>query len=280
MTKFNVNTKIVIIITIGFLVIGNVAISTNIIDLKDLSEKKTDEFQTGCSETIQCSMNEPKGRIDQEKNLNYAIQTSSTIIEDSDEFLEGSLVNLTLDENAHLSLDKIVGVDDWKIMTSSGPSARAYSAMTYDSTIGKIILFGGIYGGTQIYDDTWVYDLISNTWTQMNPSTKPPARCYHSMAFDSSSGKVILFGGRGGPTLYLSDTWVYDLNSNSWTQMTPSTHPSGRAGYSMVYDITSNKVILFGGSRDYTYYADTWAYDHNSSQWTNLKPQNNPAATG
>jgi len=41
----------------------------------------------------------------------------------------------------------------------------------------KALLFGGKVSGSA-NDETWVYDLSDNTWTQKNPSTKPSVRYY------------------------------------------------------------------------------------------------------
>jgi len=37
----------------------------------------------------------------------------------------------------------------------------------------------------------------STTWTQLTPSTSPPARQDASMAYDSTTGNMVLFGGAG-----------------------------------------------------------------------------------
>ncbi len=40
--------------------------------------------------------------------------------------------------------------------------------MVYDSTAHKVVLFGGRDIGAED-DDTWTYDLATNTWTNVNP---------------------------------------------------------------------------------------------------------------
>src|SRR5437879_13787137 len=103
----------------------------------------------------------------------------------------------------------------------------------------------------------------------MNPATKPSARWGHSLAYDSQSDRVILFGGA---TPVIDDTWAYDFNTNTWTNMNPGTKPSARLGHSIAYDSQSDRVILFGGADSGGSIDDTWAYDLNTNPWTNMTP--------
>ena len=68
------------------------------------------------------------------------------------------------------------------------------------------------------------------------------------MAYDAESDRVILFGGDSRPIqFHQGDTWAYDLDTNSWTDMNPATSPAERALPAMAYDPQSDRVILFGG---------------------------------
>ena len=155
--------------------------------------------------------------------------------------------------------------DTWTQMSpENAPSKRWYTSMVYDSTSKMTILFGG-YDGTSEFNDTWVYNLTTDTWTQMNPVNAPTERQLAPMVYDSNYHKVILFGGTSYP-ISLNDTWVYDPSTNVWFPMTPSPSPSARQGHTMVYDNTSDQVILFGGANGTLttafYFDDTWAYSY------------------
>src|SRR5437016_4651897 len=134
----------------------------------------------------------------------------------------------------------------WTNMTpASNPPARSYHAMAYDSQSDRVILFGGSgMGGSR--DDTWAYDFDTNTWMQMNPVSKPSPRYAHAIAYDAQSDRVILFGGQSGIS-FVNDTWAYDLNTDTWTNMIPSAAPSARVYTGVTYDSQSDRVILFGG---------------------------------
>ena len=111
--------------------------------------------------------------------------------------------------------------DTWeKMVASGGPPHRNYAAMVYDSEADRVILYGGLGK-----DDTWAYDYNTNTWTEMKPDTNPGKLARHSMAYNPVLDKTILFGGRyydSDPFIYMDETWVYDYNTNTWTNMTPN----------------------------------------------------------
>jgi N-acetylneuraminic acid mutarotase len=154
------------------------------------------------------------------------------------------------------------------------PSARSDGSMVYDPGTDRVILFGGTsdYAG---FNDTWAYDPVGNTWTELEPDgDSPSARGGHCMVFDPVTGKIILFGGWDGMSgLDLNDTWAYDPAANTWDELNPvGSRPPARSYHSMAYDPTSGKVILFGGGTLEDDYADTWAYDPVANTWTKLDP--------
>jgi N-acetylneuraminic acid mutarotase len=178
------------------------------------------------------------------------------------------------------------------IEPESAPSPRGYTAMVYDSESDRIIMFSGqkIPAGPQFYRDTWVFDMNTMSWNNMNPSVHPSARAYHTMTYDAESDRVILFGGGepGSMPSYkkiFNETWAYDYNSNTWTSMHPENPPSVRVYTDMSYDVESDRIILFGGGTssfgqeniDSSGSNETWIYDFNSDTWTNIDTKNNPS---
>jgi N-acetylneuraminic acid mutarotase len=115
----------------------------------------------------------------------------------------------------------------------------------------------------------------SNSWTNRNPATFPPARCYHGLTYDASAGKVILFGGYFGSG-NLNDTWAYDYATNAWSNRNPTNPPPVRACPALAYDASAGKVILFGGRVNNNSLNDTWAYDYGSNTWVNRSPATPP----
>lgn len=106
----------------------------------------------------------------------------------------------------------------------------------------------------------------SGFWQQPPLSSSPQARSLAAMAYDPSSGQVVLFGGNSSSGT-LADTWVW-TQSGGWQQQTGLTDsPEPRNSAAMAYDPGSGQLILFGGGcgdcgtgGTQVFYTDTWAW--------------------
>lgn len=169
------------------------------------------------------------------------------------------------------------------------PGPRAHHAMAYDSESARVILYGGNYGSYTIYDDTWAYDCGTNTWTQMGAAGSPTS-ARGPMAYDAESDRMILFAESFSLTFEATptETWAYDFNTDTWTNMAPAEAPPPSFDSRMAYDSESDRVILFGGidtsltqtqsiERGSQIFLDhTWAYDFNANKWTRMNPPVSP----
>ncbi len=112
-------------------------------------------------------------------------------------------------------------------------------------------------------------------WEQLTPATAPGARYFHTMAYDSRRGVVVLFGGAFDTSTVLGDTWEWD--GTNWTRRTPAISPSVRYATAMAYDSVRGVTVLFGGISNPTSPAplnDTWEW--NGSNWTQRTPAASP----
>ena len=159
------------------------------------------------------------------------------------------------------------------------PSARGYVSLAYDAESDLMVLFGGQTGpccdATSFSGKTWTYDVTTHVWSQRQPAVSPSARAGSPLAYDSESDRVVLFGGGNQTSLLLDDTWTYDANTDTWTEMAAGGPPK-HLGAQMAYDIESDRVILFGGADTNFLLDDTWAYDTNTDTWTEMKPATSP----
>ncbi|MEW5759209.1 MAG: kelch repeat-containing protein [Candidatus Thermoplasmatota archaeon] len=171
-----------------------------------------------------------------------------------------------------------IKVDSWANRNpATKPSARYSHAMATIFNDDKVLLFGGV-DANGYCDDTWIYDLSDNEWTNKNPATKPSARYSHAMAAIFNDDKVLLFGGVDANG-YCDDTWIYDLSDNEWMKKNPATTPSARIGHAMATIFNDDKVLLFGGcpANCYTIYLnDTWTYDLSDNKWMNKNATTKP----
>jgi hypothetical protein len=165
-----------------------------------------------------------------------------------------------------------------EVSISTPPPARERPGM---ATLGKqIVLFGGSNGGSAYLDDTWTFDVSGSSgtstwanWTRKSVSGPPPARDGASMV--ALGHQVVLFGGQGGGSAYLNDTWTFD--GTSWTQVSSANPPPGRYGASMA--VLDGEVALFGGFVSGGGPAgDTWTFDGTS--WTQVNVSSAPSPRG
>jgi hypothetical protein len=166
-------------------------------------------------------------------------------------------------------------ITEWyKMMPPNRPRARNHLAMASINGTDKVLLFGG-KNGTQSFNDTWIYDLSEDNWTNMKPIIHPNATDRHAMSTIYGTDKVLLFGGSS----YSTETWVYDLSENNWTIKYPvmQFYPSGRHSHDMAMVSGTDEIILFGGKKGSTLLRDVWIYDLSANYWDDVTPFPSPS---
>jgi len=95
------------------------------------------------------------------------------------------------------------------------------------------------------------------------------------LAYDSTRGYVMLFGGTLTQGSAGGDTWI--RKSGQWSQVRPKSSPPGRSGAVLVDDPEMHAVLLFGGkSASGQNLDDAWAW--NGDDWVQLFPAHKPPA--
>jgi hypothetical protein len=155
-----------------------------------------------------------------------------------------------------------------------GPPVRSHPALAYDLGRQRTLLFGG-WGQLNCLNDTWAWDGIR--WADLSPATQPSRRYRHAVAFDTGRSRLVSFGGDNcnevAPVLF-NDTWEFD--GVDWIERMPAglPAPSARANHALAFDSVRGRTVLFGGSSDAGYLADTWEWD--GSNWQQRAPANSP----
>lgn len=159
----------------------------------------------------------------------------------------------------------------WTLRSLPNSPPGMSSAMAYDLQRGRCVLFGGSssFFTVTVYQDTWEYD--GSTWWQRSPSTVPPARFAHAMAYDWSRGMTVMFGGHDSVG-HLGDTCEWD--GTNWTGGTILGGPTPRSDHAMSFDAGRGVTVLFGGRDLNGDLAETWEW--NGMSWTLCFPLNSP----
>ncbi len=153
-----------------------------------------------------------------------------------------------------------------KLSLTVHPSARGGAGLTYDTTAGYAVLFGGCgypsgFCGEALHD-TWKF--ASGTWRRFSFAAPSHEYGLVALANDPANGTVVLFGGADNSTV-LGSTWT--LDSTGWIRWMGSPSPSAMAGTALAYDPSAAKstggaVVLFGGVQPFvpTTFDQTWVF--------------------
>jgi hypothetical protein len=144
----------------------------------------------------------------------------------------------------------------WGVITPTGgaPPARTLAALAYDSDNDRLLLFGGRSVTGTTLADLWSFDLAASAWIELaDPGGGPPARQAHTLTYDPDTQSLVLVGGvTGNGDTLLSDTWHY-RGQTGWTQADPGTMQPAQAYHQVVYDGTTQSLILFSDGEVWRY---------------------------
>ena len=118
---------------------------------------------------------------------------------------------------------------------------------------------------------TWAYDAPTNQWTnRAPPSPVPPPTEGHTLTYDRTTQKTVLFGGAHVLELY-GDLWEYDSASNTWflaVQYTPNVTPNKRTDHAMAFGPHGGESLMIGGIEvSGAYQPETWTYTSAPRSW-------------
>jgi hypothetical protein len=149
----------------------------------------------------------------------------------------------------------------WAELTPTGtaPPRREEHSAVWDTPNGRMLVFGGFNGNTSTrVNDLWSFN--GTAWTQLNPTgSLPVARHGHSAVWDTTGGRMLVFGGFTSPSGRLNDLWSYD--GANWTELMPPNSPPVRTAHTAVWDSTNARMLVFGGSGNTGRLSDLWSYD-------------------
>jgi hypothetical protein len=164
--------------------------------------------------------------------------------------------------------------------TTAKPNIRYGVAAVFDPSARSLVTFAGFTDQGR-FDDTWILDLQNAEWNEVTPASGPERRCLHTASYDARRHRMIMYGGQRSGAL--DDLWAFDLSARTWTELTGLTpRPSGRYFAASVYDVTNDRVLVFGGNRGAPQGLSdaVWSFTLSDNLWHMLSPSGTtPAAS-
>jgi hypothetical protein len=161
----------------------------------------------------------------------------------------------------------------------TSPGGSGGGDMTFNSKADRSIL--SVYADDFSAMQTWAYNANADEWTRLQ-DWPGDIMVGQRIVYDSESDRIIMFGGF---TLtdysFVDETWVYDYNTDTWTNMQTKVHPTGRNYVGMVYDSKVDRVVVWGDwNKNYNPSLDSsvWTYDYNTNTWQEIKQKKNGPA--
>jgi hypothetical protein len=157
----------------------------------------------------------------------------------------------------------------WTAIDAPGPTARWDHTISADPVTGSLLLFGGRDAAGAPLGDSWIYVVENDAWELLEGSAPPP-RFGHAVAIDAEHRALYLFGGQADGETFFNDTWRFDLDARSWSEIpTGDDRPSPRYGTSAVLDGEGNLLVSHGFTFEGRF-DDTWSLDPESGIWMDV----------
>jgi hypothetical protein len=164
-----------------------------------------------------------------------------------------------------------------RLEPGEGLTPRGRYALAHDAARERVLIHGGRWragtsGAYTVLDDLWAYELATDTWTALPAGATPRSNHIAAVVGD----RLVIHGGNestdGLAFIPLGDTWVFDLASESWSQLMTTGDPSARLFHAAVGH--GHTIYMFGGGDENAFlgpfFNDLWALDVQSGAWTML----------
>lgn len=183
-----------------------------------------------------------------------------------------------------------------KQSSSAGPMARTWHSA---SRVGNnLYIFGGRNSDLKYFNDLWVFNLSTLSWSKCDTQGSPPSKRAAHSAFVVHDRFIYVFGGRyknlhkvvtstGLTHTHYSDLYCFDTETMIWSLVKCSGQgPSPRSStISQLYQTEDKepRLVVIGGytctNQYFQYFDDGYEFDINSNVWKKLYNEKLPSMT-
>jgi hypothetical protein len=251
------------------------------------------DFQTEAWEQLATTGAGPKGRSNAATALDA---TGNALVVFGGNASTSGLDFTPLDDTWSLDLTTLAWTP---IATKSAPPARLFHAMAIDDKTRTAYVFSGGDAGAftgPFLRDVWALDVAAASWRQVATSGETPTgRIKHGLAFDTTTGKLLTFGGHDdGAVGNQNDVYALDVGSGAWTRLpggdvlrTPSTQacvfapdfttidvaaPERRSAFVFAPRADGHGFAVAQGVGDCGLLGDAHWFGGGTAAWSALKP--------
>lgn len=176
---------------------------------------------------------------------------------------------------------------------SAYPETHVFEAVEIDAALasrwgygvaslgdGRSLVFGGTttddFGG-EVKGDTFVVDgsVLPPLVTPLETSGGPGPRYCGCTAFDASRNQVLVVAGRDLGAGF-EETWLLDLDTNTWSEYPGFSHPEVSIGCALVYSPSEDFYMLYSGGGPASLTGETWHLSGEVDNWLLIDPELNP----
>jgi hypothetical protein len=160
--------------------------------------------------------------------------------------------------------------DDWmNDPARTLPSLQDGSVMFFDQGRDRLVVFG-----LRPTNELVMYEDGPSGWEISPAPLEPPTRSGTAMAYDGTTGAVMLFGGRDASTTY-NDLWAW--TGARWEQLSFVGGPTPRYGHAMAWDAKRGELVVVGGRTAGGRTGETWVWNGSWRMAGTMPPHENLA---
>ncbi len=177
-----------------------------------------------------------------------------------------------------------------ELPTTNRPSVRTGQAAVLDKDRNRIVMFGGLGDQSLRKNDTWVLDLATLAWTEVNTApgaARPAPRLRMAHSHDPMRNRMIIACGmdtlpfvHSENTRMFNDSWALDYDTFTWTQLPTTNDPAPRFDVLGEVIEDQDRMYMFGGAvQDVVGDSnELYSLDLTTYAWSLEVPEGTPAA--